>query len=247
MHISSEQLNTQQTHFFRTAKHTTNTFASHFPHVAKLKMAVGVETQGDRGGWGSWTEEMDEVAPSWEKGSGTAPSWDNPRYWTKWDLAVGVKRRGMVKRRREMVKRGTRPVISKKQITYPHLISVEDWLTWKKEHDVAERLKSIKAHIAKEDIKGKTRIAGVEEEEMEEAELVAMVSSMDSGAKIVMIKEGGVTQYFVVVHMMGPSNVTTKFTPWVEKEQTKEKTVGGQLRGVEQEVMNLLFQLSSLK
>ena len=146
-----------------------------------------------------------------------------------------------------MVKRGTRPVISKKQITYPHLISVEDWLTWKKEHDVAERLKSIKAHIAKEDIKGKTRIAGVEEEEMEEAELVAMVSSMDSGAKIVMIKEGGVTRYFVVVHMMGPSNVTTKFTPWVEKEQTKEKTVGGQLRGVEQEVKNLLFQLSSLK
>ena len=180
------------------------------------------------------------------------PSWDDPNYWAKWDLQLkpaepaerppARARRATVKRRRR-----TRPIIVKKQTTYPHLMRVEDWLTWKKEHDVTERLKSIKAHIAKEDIKGKTRIAGVEEEEMEEAELVAMVSSMDSGAKIVMIKEGGVTQYFVVVHMMGPSNVTTKFTPWVEKEQTKEKTVGGQLRGVEQEVKNLLFQLSSLK
>ena len=200
------------------------------------------------GGSPSWSEEVDEVVPTWEEGSRRAPSWDDPDYWAKCDLEVKLVRKP-VRVRRAKVKslKRTLPDTSKKQITYPHLISVEDWLTWKKEHDVAERLKSIKAHIAKEDIKGKTRIAGVEEEEMEEAELVAMVSSMDSGAKIVMIKEGGVTRYFVVVHMMGPSNVTTKFTPWVEKEQTKEKTVGGQLRGVEQEVINLLFQLSSLK
>ena len=61
----------------------------------------------------------------------------------------------------------------------------------------------------------------------------------DRGAKIVLIKEGGITQYFVVVHTMGPSNMNNKFTPWVEKEQTKEKAVDGQLRGVEQEVINL--------
>ena len=171
------------------------------------------------------------------------PSWDDPNYWAKWDLQLkhaepaerppARARRATVKRRRR-----TRPIIVKKQTTYPHLMRVEDWLTWKKEHDVAERLKSIKAHLSKEDIKWKTRIAGVAVEDMEEAELVAMVSSMDSGEEIVRIKEGGETQYFVVVLNMGPNNVNSQLTPWV-RGQIKEKTVGGQLRGVEQEVINL--------
>ena len=173
-----------------------------------------------------------------------APSWDDPNYWAKWDLQLkhaepaerppARARRATVKRRRR-----TRPIIVKKQTTYPHLMRVEDWLTWKKEHDVVERLKSMKAHIAKEDIKLKTRLVGREEEGMEDAELAWKVSSTDRGAKIVLIKEGGITQYFVVVHTMGPSNMNNKFTPWVEKEQTKEKAVDGQLRGVEQEVINL--------
>ena len=148
----------------------------------------------------------------------------------------------MVKRRKWTPKRRKwtpRPDISKKQITYPYLVKLEDWLTWTKEHDVVERLKSIKAHIAKEDIKLKTRLVGQEEEGMKEAELAAKVSITDRGARIVMIKKRGVTQYYVVVHMMGPITMSTKFTPWVEKEQTKEKTVDGQLRGVEQEVINL--------
>ena len=172
-----------------------------------------------------------------------APSWDDPNYWAKWDLQLkpaepaerppARARRATVKRRRR-----TRPIIVKKQTTYPHLMRVEDWLTWKKEHDVTERLKSIKAHLSKEDIKWKTRIAGVEVEHKEEAELVAMVSSMDSGEEIVRIKEGGETQYFVVVLNMGPNNVNSQLTPWV-RGQIKEKTVGGQLRGVEQEVINL--------
>ena len=179
-----------------------------------------------------------------------APSWDDPNYWAKWDLQLkhaepaerppARARRATVKRRRR-----TRPIILKKQTTYPHLMRVEDWLTWKKEHDVVERLKSIKAHLSKEDIKWKTRIAGVEVEHKEEAELVAMVSSMDSGEEIVRIKEGGETQYFVVVLNMGPNNVNSQLTPWV-REQIKEKTVGGQLRGVEQEVINFL-KSSSLK
>ena len=176
-----------------------------------------------------------------------APSWDDPNYWAKWDLQLKHAERPLVatggppaRARRATVKRRrrTRPIIVKKQTTYPHLMRVEDWLTWKKEHDVVERLKSIKAHLSKEDIKWKTRIAGVEVEHKEEAELVAMVSSMDSGEEIVRIKEGGETQYFVVVLNMGPNNVNSQLTPWV-RGHTKEKTVGGQLKGVEQEVINL--------
>ena len=186
-------------------------------------MKMGVEV--DRGG----------------SSGGRIPSWDDPDYWAKWDLGVKLAQKparvsgAMVKRR----KWTPRPDISKKQITYPYLVKLEDWLTWTKEHDVVERLKSMKAHIAKEDIKLKTRLVGREEEGMEDAELAWKVSSTDRGAKIVLIKEGGITQYFVVVHTMGPSNMNNKFTPWVEKEQTKEKTVDGQLRGVEQEVINL--------
>ena len=180
---------------------------------------------------------------------GRIPSWDDPDYWAKWDLGVKLAQKparvrgAMVKRRKWTPKRRKwtpRPDISKKQSTYPHLVKLEDWLTLMKEHDVVERLKSIKAHIAKEDIKWKTRLVGGKEEGMEEAELVAMVSATDKGAtRIVTIKKRGVTQYFVVVHTMGPITMSTKFTPWVEKEQTKEKTVDGQLRGVEQEVINL--------
>ena len=179
---------------------------------------------------------------------GRIPSWDDPHYWAKWDLGVKLAQKparvsgAMVKRRKwtpKWRKWTPRPDISKKQITHPYLVKLEDWLTWTKEHDVVERLKSIKAHIAKEDIKLKTRLVGREEEGMDEAELAWKVSSTDRGARIVVIKEGGETRHFVVVHMMGPGNMNTKFTPWVEKEQTKEKTVGGQLRGVEQEVIDL--------
>ena len=192
------------------------------------------------GGSPSWSEEVDEVVPTWEEGSRRAPSWDDPDYWAKCDLEVKLVRKP-VRVRRAKVKslKRTLPDTSKKQITYPHLIKLEDWLTLMKEHDVVERLKSIKAHIAKEDIKQKTRLVGQEEEGMKEAELAAKVSITDRGARIVMIKKRGVTQYYVVVHMMGPITMSTKFTPWVEKEQTKEKTVDGQLRGVEQEVINL--------
>ena len=179
---------------------------------------------------------------------GRIPSWDDPHYWAKWDLGVKLAQKparvsgAMVKRRKWTPKRRKwtpRPDISKKQITHPYLVKLEDWLTWTKEHDVVERLKSMKAHIAKEDIKLKTRLVGREEEGMEDAELAWKVSSTDRGARIVVIKEGGETRHFVVVHMMGAGNMNTKFTPWVEKEQTKEKTVDGQLRGVEQEVINL--------
>ena len=192
------------------------------------------------GGSPSWSEEVDEVVPTWEEGSRRAPSWDDPDYWAKCDLEVKLVRKP-VRVRRAKVKslKRTLPDTSKKQITYPHLVKLEDWLTLMKEHDVVERLKSIKAHIAKEDIKLKTRLVGQEEEGMKEAELAAKVSITDRGARIVMIKKRGVTQYYVVVHMMGPITMSTKFTPWVEKEQTKEKTVDGQLRGVEQEVINL--------
>ena len=192
------------------------------------------------GGSPSWSEEVDEVVPTWEEGSRRAPSWDDPDYWAKCDLEVKLVRKP-VRVRRAKVKslKRTLPDTSKKQITYPHLVKLEDWLTLMKEHDMVERLKSIKAHIAKEDIKQKTRLVGQEEEGMKEAELAAKVSITDRGARIVMIKKRGVTQYYVVVHMMGPITMSTKFTPWVEKEQTKEKTVDGQLSGVEQEVINL--------
>ena len=51
----------------------------------------------------------------------------------------------------------------KKEISYPHLVKLEDWLTLMKVDKVADRLKSIRAHLAKEDIK-KMRIAGVDHE-----------------------------------------------------------------------------------
>jgi len=144
-----------------------------------------------------------------------------------------------------MRRRRNRPVILKKEITYPHLVDLKDWLTWTKEQDVSKRLKDIKAHLAKKDVKMKTVLAGVmlgshhhevDAKEMEEDDLVDRISKMDSMPEIVKIKEGGETRLFVVLLNMGPNNVNTKLTPWVKRKQAKESTMGGQRRGVEEEV-----------
>ena len=128
------------------------------------------------------------------------------------------------------------PVVVKKEITYPHLVDLKDWLTWTKEQDVSKRLKDIKAHLAKKDVKKKTDLAGVNVQEMEEEALVDKLVEMDSMPEIVKIKEGSKIRLFVVLLNMGPNNVNTKLTPWVKRKQAKESTIGGQLRGVEEEV-----------
>ena len=146
-----------------------------------------------------------------------------------------------------MRRRRNRPVILKKEITYPHLVDLEDWLTWIKEQDVDKRLKDIKAHLVKKDVKKTTVLAGVMQDsrhyevnaqEMEEENLVDRISKMDSMPEIVKIKEGGETRLFVVVLNMGPHNVNSKLTPWVKKELAGKKEVG-RPRGVEDEVINL--------
>ena len=146
-----------------------------------------------------------------------------------------------------MRRRRNRPVVLKKEITYPHLVDLEDWLTWIKEQDVDKRLKDIKAHLVKKDVKKTTVLAGVMQDsrhyevnaqEMEEENLVDRISKMDSMPEIVKIKEGGETRLFVVVLNMGPHNVNSKLTPWVKKELAGKKEVG-RPRGVEDEVINL--------
>ena len=144
-----------------------------------------------------------------------------------------------------MRRRSRRPVIWKKQATYPHLVELRDWFTWTKEHDVEKRLEEVEAHLAKKDVKRKTSLAGVMQgsrvyavdvEEMEEEDLADKLVKMDSMPEIVKIKEGSKIRLFVVLLNMGPNNVNTKLTPWVKRQQAKESTMGGQLRGVEEEV-----------
>ena len=146
-----------------------------------------------------------------------------------------------------MRRRRNWPVVLKKEITYPHLVDLKDWLTWTKEQDVDKRLKDIKAHLVKKDVKKKTVLAGVMQgshhyevnaQEMEEENLVDRISKMDSMPEIVEIREGGEIRLFVVVQNLGPHNVNSKLTPWMKKEQAGKKE-GGRLRGVEDEVIDL--------
>ena len=122
-----------------------------------------------------------------------------------------------------MRRRRNRPVVLKKEITYPHLVDLKDWLTFTKEQDVSKRLKDIKAHLAKKDVKKKTNLAGVMQgsllhevnvKEMAEEDLVDRISKWDSMPEIVRIKEGGEIKLYVIVQNMGPHNVNSKFTPW---------------------------------
>ena len=144
-----------------------------------------------------------------------------------------------------MRRRSRQLVIWKKQATYPHLVELRDWFTWTKEYDVEKRLEEVEAHLAKKDVKRKTSLAGVMQgsrvyavdvEEMEEEDLADKLVKMDSMPEIVKIKEGSKIRLFVVLLNMGPNNVNTKLTPWVKRKQAKESTMGGQLRGVEEEV-----------
>ena len=144
-----------------------------------------------------------------------------------------------------MRRRSRRLVIWKKQATYPHLVELRDWFTWTKEYDVEKRLEEVEAHLAKKDVKRKTSLAGVMQgsrvyavdvEEMEEEDLADKLVKMDSMPEIVKIKEGSKIRLFVVLLNMGPNNVNTKLTPWVKRKQAKESTMGGQRRGVEEEV-----------
>ena len=146
-----------------------------------------------------------------------------------------------------MRRRRNWPVVLKKEITYPHLVDLKDWLTFTKEQDVSKRLKDIKAHLAKKDVKKKTNLAGVMQgsvlhevnaKEMAEEDLVDRISKWDSMPEIVRIKEGGEIKLYVIVQNMGPHNVNSKLTPWMKKEQAGKKE-GGRLRGVEDEVIHL--------
>ena len=94
-------------------------------------------------------------------------------------------------------------------------------------------------------MKKKTNLAGVMQgslvkavdvQEMEEEDLADKLVKMDSMPEIVKIKEGSKIRLFVVLLNMGPNNVNTKLTPWVKRKQAKESTMGGQRRGVEEEV-----------
>ena len=143
-----------------------------------------------------------------------------------------------------MRRRRNRPFILKKEITYPHLVDLKDWLTWTKEHDVDKRLKEIKAHLDKKDVKKKTNLAGVMQgslvkavdvQEMEEEDLADKLSKWDSMPEIIKIKKKGEIGLFVVVLNMGPHNVNSKLTPWMKKDQASSKK-DGRLRGVEDEV-----------
>ena len=145
-----------------------------------------------------------------------------------------------------MRRRRNRPVVLKKEITYPHLVDLDDWLTWTKEHDVKKRLKDIKAHLDKKDVKEKTNLAGVMQgsllksvdvQEMEEEDLTDKLSKWDSMPEIIKIKKKGEIRLFVVVLNMGPHNMNSKLIPWMKKEQASRKECG--LRGVEDEVTNL--------
>ena len=82
-------------------------------------------------------------------------------------------------------------------------------------------------------------------EKLDEDDLKMQIRGWERGLKIVEMDNGGKAQHFVVLHALGPNYFDSQ-QPRVRKEESKESTGEGQLRGVEQEVIKS-FKLISFK
>ena len=212
--------------------------------------------------WFEEVEEWGEVGPSWD-GEGRAPGWDDPHYWSR--LEVSKEERKVVRERKEVKVR--KEVRVRKEVTnktYPHLMPLCSYMAMKlgeegykkllkeensrTEEQLEEKLMArIKRElgVCRNPEDEKFRSPDFDVEKMDEDDLKMQIRGWERGLKIVEVNNGGKAQHFVVLHALGPNYFDSQ-QPRVRKEESKESTAEGQLRGVEQEVIKS-FKLISFK
>ena len=219
--------------------------------VFQRKMAVGEIkiTLGEAGGSINWVDDLDEEIPPWENMDKEIPHWDtwDVKQVTPVERAVKVKK--VVKTKKAL--RVKREVTIKKETTYPHLMPLGSYLAMRLGEEGMRKLlkeegvrtekqleESYMRHIMREPGLCKNPGEGFETfdvTKLGEGAVQRLIRGWESGPQIVSVSDGGKAQVFVKMLAMSPSSPHI-ITPFTIKEQPKQDTGEGQLKGVEKKV-----------
>ena len=219
--------------------------------VSQKKMAVGEIkiTLGEAGGSINWVDDLDEEIPPWENVDKEIPHWDtwDVKQVTPVERAVKVKK--VVKTKKAL--RVKREVTIKKETTYPHLMPLGSYLAMRLGEEGMRKLlkeegvrtekqleERFMRHIMREPGPCKNPGEGFETfdvTKLGEGAVQRLIRGWESGPQIVSVSDGGKAQVFVKMLAMSPSSPHI-ITPFTIKEQPKQDTEEGRLKGVEKEV-----------
>ena len=219
--------------------------------VSQKKMAVGEIkiTLGEAGGSINWVDDLDEEIPPWENVDKEIPHWDtwDVKQVTPVERAVKVKK--VVKTKKAL--RVKREVTIKKETTYPHLMPLGSYLAMRLGEEGMRKLlkeegvrtekqleERYMRHIMREP--GPCKNPGEDFQTFDvtklgEGAVQRLIRGWESGPQIVSVSDGGKAQVFVKMLAMSPSSPHI-ITPFTIKEQPKQDTGEGQLKGVEKKV-----------
>ena len=206
-------------------------------------------TFGDEGGSINWVDDLDQEIPPWENVNVEIPHWDT------WDVKQGkaVERAARVKKVVKAKKplRVKREVTIKKETTTPYLMPLGSFLAIKLGEEGMRKLlkeegvrtekqleERYMRHIMREPGPCKNPGEGFETfdvTKLGEGAVQRLIRGWESGPQIVSVSDGGKAQVFVKMLAMSPSSPHI-ITPFTIKEQPKQDTGEGQLKGVEKKV-----------
>ena len=203
----------------------------------------------EEGGSINWVDDVDEEIPPWEKVDMEIPHWD------AWDgkQVKPVERAARVKKVVEIKKalRVKRVVTIKKETTHPYLMPLGSYLAMMLGEEGMRKLlkeegvrteKKLEEKYMRQTMRepGPCKNPGEEFQTFDvtklgEGALQRLIRGWESGPQIVSVSDGGKAQVFVRMLAMSPCS-THIITPITTKEQPKQDTVEGQLKGVKEKV-----------
>ena len=218
--------------------------------VVKRGEAMEVKiNMSEEGGSINWVDDLDEEIPPWENVNMEIPHWD------AWEgkQVKPVERAVRVEKVVEIKKalRVKRVVTIKKETTHPYLMPLGSYLAMVlgkegmmkllKEEGVRTEKKLEEKYlrqIMREP--GPCKNPGEEFQTFDvtklgEGALQRLIRGWESGPQIVSVSDGGKAQVFVRMLAMSPCS-NHIITPITTKEQPKQDTVEGQLKGVKEKV-----------
>ena len=203
----------------------------------------------EEGGSINWVDDLDEEIPPWENVNMEIPHWD------AWEgkQVKPVERAVRVEKVVEIKKalRVKRVVTIKKETTHPYLMPLGSYLAMMLGEEGMRKLlkeegvrteKKLEEKYMRQIMRepGPCKNPGEEFQTFDvtklgEGALQRLIRGWESGPQIVSVSDGGKAQVFVRMLAMSPCS-THIITPITTKEQPKQDTVEGQLKGVKEEV-----------
>ena len=218
--------------------------------VVKEGRVVEVKiNMAEEGGSINWVDDLDEEIPPWENVNMEIPHWD------AWEgkQVKPVERAARVEKVVEIKKalRVKKEVTIKKETTHPYLMPLGGYLAMMLGEEGMRKLLKEEGVRTEQKLEEKymrqiMREPGPCENPGEEFQtfdvtklgegaLQRLIRGWESGPQIVSVSDGGKAQVFVRMLAMSPCS-THIITPITTKEQPKQDTVEGQLKGVKEKV-----------